>query len=203
MYHSHIGSWKQVLSVLSEVLKSWVTTTTKANIRCPNARLRFLNWKYSWTDSMAVFSNILPGSHSQSPHKEAANQGQPLSLDEVIHQIQSTTNTHGQLNHVLKTQLGPKDVRDTILASTLSNGSDPINELDTKTHTLGLLYILWAIVSGYISFMYWNCLQSCASFNTYICASQLAVHQSLYGRIRHWPSGPRTRSTYVDLYRHV
>lgn len=99
--------------------------------------------------SITVLSNFLgSGSSSAKDHSNNTSNSnnnvgaQPLSLDEIVHQILSTSSNYGQLNHAIKNQSVPKDIRDTILASTLSNGHDPISVLDARNHTLGLLYIL-------------------------------------------------------------
>ncbi|KAH9886665.1 hypothetical protein C8Q73DRAFT_714825 [Cubamyces lactineus] len=64
------------------------------------------------------------------------------SLDDVLQQI-TTSNNPSALNHYLKT-FAPKESRDTILASTLSSGQDPLSVLDPQSNTLGYLYILSA-----------------------------------------------------------
>ncbi|KAI0350548.1 hypothetical protein OH77DRAFT_1463574 [Trametes cingulata] len=64
------------------------------------------------------------------------------SLDDVFNQITSTSSP-GSLHHYLKS-FAPKEVRDTILASTLSSGQDPLAILDPQRNTLGFLYILSA-----------------------------------------------------------
>ncbi|KAM5541026.1 hypothetical protein V8D89_005337 [Ganoderma adspersum] len=72
-------------------------------------------------------------------HAGASGHGLP-SLDDVLTQI--TTNAHNLASY-LKT-FAPRDVRETILASTLGSGQDPLAVLDPQTNTLGFLYILSA-----------------------------------------------------------
>ncbi|KAI0820144.1 hypothetical protein BC628DRAFT_1399117 [Trametes gibbosa] len=64
------------------------------------------------------------------------------SLDDVLQQITTSTNPN-TLHHYLKS-FAPKEVRDVILASTLSSGQDPLSALDPERNTLGFLYILSA-----------------------------------------------------------
>ncbi|KAI9058652.1 hypothetical protein FKP32DRAFT_1596958 [Trametes sanguinea] len=68
--------------------------------------------------------------------------GGNASLDDVLNQI-TTTNNLNSLNHYLKT-FAPKESRDTILASILATGQDPLSVLDPQRNTLGYLYILSA-----------------------------------------------------------
>ena len=63
-----------------------------------------------------------------------------MALDSLLTQI-TTSDNPAALNHVLK-NFAPKDVRDTILASTLSDGGDPLTVLDVVQNTIGVLYIL-------------------------------------------------------------
>ena len=63
------------------------------------------------------------------------------SLDDVLTHITTATNPN-TLNHYLKS-FAPKDVRETILASTLGSGQDPLTVLDPSRNTLGYLYILY------------------------------------------------------------
>ncbi|KAG6905592.1 hypothetical protein DXG01_001811, partial [Tephrocybe rancida] len=67
------------------------------------------------------------------------------SLDTILTQI-TTSNNATALNHSLRTNL-PKESRDTILASTLSSGQDPLTVLDMRENTLGVLWILAARLS--------------------------------------------------------
>lgn len=78
-----------------------------------------------------------PGSSSAN---QGSNDGSLLNLDAIIGQI-TTSNNLVALNHTLK-NFAPKDVRDTILASTLSNGQDPLTVLHLGNNTLGIIYIL-------------------------------------------------------------
>lgn len=66
----------------------------------------------------------------------------PPSLDVVVVEI-TNANNYSQLSHSLRT-FAPNDVRDTILAGSLSNGQDPLTVLDMTQHTIGVLYILCA-----------------------------------------------------------
>ncbi|KAI8996251.1 hypothetical protein BD414DRAFT_477249 [Trametes punicea] len=68
--------------------------------------------------------------------------GASASLDDVLSQI-TTSSSPSSLNQYLRS-FAPKESRDTILASTLSSGQDPLTVLDTRTNTLGILYILSA-----------------------------------------------------------
>ncbi|KAJ6541628.1 hypothetical protein B0H19DRAFT_958820 [Mycena capillaripes] len=65
-----------------------------------------------------------------------------LSLDRILNEI-TTTNNLAALNHTLKNGL-PKESRETILASPLASGQDPLTVLDMRQNTLGVLYILSA-----------------------------------------------------------
>ncbi|RDB18413.1 COP9 signalosome complex subunit 3 [Hypsizygus marmoreus] len=67
------------------------------------------------------------------------------SLDGILNQI-TTSNNPNALNHTLRNAL-PKESRDTILASSLSGGQDPLSVLDMRENTLGVLYILAARLS--------------------------------------------------------
>ncbi|KAG6860267.1 hypothetical protein C0995_013511 [Termitomyces sp. Mi166 len=62
------------------------------------------------------------------------------SLDTILSLI-TTSNNASALNHTLRTNLS-KESRDTILASTLSSGQDPLTVLDMRENTLGVLWIL-------------------------------------------------------------
>ncbi|GLB41148.1 putative cop9 signalosome complex subunit 3 [Lyophyllum shimeji] len=64
------------------------------------------------------------------------------SLDSIINQI-TTSNSPAALNHTLRNAL-PKESRDIILASALSNNQDPLAILDMRENTVGVLYILAA-----------------------------------------------------------
>ena len=75
-----------------------------------------------------------------SSSSAGAGDGTLLSLDNILTQI-TTCNNLAALNHTLK-HFASKDVRDTILASTLSGGQDPLSVLDVVRNTLGVLYIL-------------------------------------------------------------
>ncbi|KAG6819781.1 hypothetical protein H0H93_008696 [Arthromyces matolae] len=68
-----------------------------------------------------------------------------MSLDAVLNQI-TTSNNADALNSYLKSNLS-KDTRDTILASLLSSGQDPLTVLDMRQNTLGVLWILAARLS--------------------------------------------------------
>ncbi|KIM38050.1 hypothetical protein M413DRAFT_448084 [Hebeloma cylindrosporum] len=65
-------------------------------------------------------------------------------IDHVLGQITSSNNI-ANLNHTLKTGLQSKE---TVLSSFLSNGQDPLQVLDVRTHTLGALYILSSRLSA-------------------------------------------------------
>ena len=68
------------------------------------------------------------------------NNGSLVTLDNIFSEI-TTSNNPGALNHALR-NCASKEVRDTILASTLSNGQDPLSVLDVGSNTVGILYIL-------------------------------------------------------------
>ncbi|KAF5383247.1 hypothetical protein D9615_004842 [Tricholomella constricta] len=76
------------------------------------------------------------------PTQTMAPQPAPESLDSILTQI-TTSNSPGALNHTLRNAL-PKESRDTILASALASGQDPLSVLDVRENTLGVLYILAA-----------------------------------------------------------
>jgi len=67
------------------------------------------------------------------------------SLDDLINQITASVDLAAlsQMNQTLKS-FAPKDVRETILSSTMSGGADPLMVLNAKDHTLGYLWILSA-----------------------------------------------------------
>ncbi|KAG8216616.1 hypothetical protein J3R82DRAFT_6804, partial [Butyriboletus roseoflavus] len=65
-----------------------------------------------------------------------------VSLVNVITAI-TTAVSPSQLNQQLKA-FAPKEVRDVILASLLSDGQDPLSVLDIQANTLGILHILAA-----------------------------------------------------------
>ncbi|KAJ8701401.1 hypothetical protein PTI98_000191 [Pleurotus ostreatus] len=64
------------------------------------------------------------------------------SLDSIIQQI-TTSNNIRALDQTLRNSL-PKEARETILASMLPGGQDPLAILDPRANTLGVLYILSA-----------------------------------------------------------
>ena len=64
--------------------------------------------------------------------------------DSIVGQITTATNINS-LNNALKTGIS-KDPRETQLVSFLSNGQDPLTVLDVEAHTLGVLFILWALI---------------------------------------------------------
>lgn len=64
------------------------------------------------------------------------------SLDVVVVEI-TNANNYSQLSHSLRT-FAPNDVRDTILAGSLTNGQDSLTVLDITQHTIGVLHILCA-----------------------------------------------------------
>lgn len=63
-----------------------------------------------------------------------------VSLNNVLTAI-TTATSPSQLNHNLKS-FAPKEVREVVLASLLSDGQDPLTVLDIQVNTLGILYIL-------------------------------------------------------------
>ena len=63
-----------------------------------------------------------------------------ISLHNVIAAITTATSL-SQLNQYLKA-FAPKEVREIILASFLSDGQDPLSVLDMQANTLGIFYIL-------------------------------------------------------------
>ncbi|KAG5641555.1 hypothetical protein DXG03_004782 [Asterophora parasitica] len=71
-----------------------------------------------------------------------APQSAPESLDSILTQITTSTKP-ATLNQILRNAL-PKESRDTILASALGSGQDPLSVLDVRENTLGVLYILAA-----------------------------------------------------------
>jgi len=80
-------------------------------------------------------SKIPPLSLSMSSSNTA------VFIDHVLGQITSSNNVVS-LNHALKTGL-QRESKETVLCSFLSNGQDPLQILDVRAHTLGVLYILW------------------------------------------------------------
>ncbi|KAH9946478.1 hypothetical protein B0H21DRAFT_417091 [Amylocystis lapponica] len=80
-------------------------------------------------------------SQSGPSGSSTANDGL-ASLDSLLAHI-TTSDNPSTLNSLLKS-CAPKDVRDTILASTLADGGDPLTVLDAERNTIGFLYILSA-----------------------------------------------------------
>ncbi|KAI1791382.1 hypothetical protein LXA43DRAFT_1011288 [Ganoderma leucocontextum] len=72
-------------------------------------------------------------------HAGASGHGLP-SLDDVLTQI--TTHSPNLASYLRS--FAPREVRETILASTLGSGQDPLTVLDPQRNTLGFLYILSA-----------------------------------------------------------
>ncbi|KAL0958361.1 hypothetical protein HGRIS_000503 [Hohenbuehelia grisea] len=68
------------------------------------------------------------------------------ALDSLVAQIVASNN-YPALEHTIRNGL-PKDSRETILASALSSGQDPLTVLDLRAHTLGVLYIISARLQG-------------------------------------------------------
>jgi COP9 signalosome complex subunit 3 len=62
------------------------------------------------------------------------------SIDNVVDQITNSNNISA-LNHGIRHAL-PKEIRETVLASALSSGQDPLSVLDVRENTLGVLYIM-------------------------------------------------------------
>ncbi|KIM86905.1 hypothetical protein PILCRDRAFT_815352 [Piloderma croceum F 1598] len=81
-------------------------------------------------------------SSQPGPSQGGTNNGTLVTLDNIFSDI-ITSNHPIALNHTLR-NCAPKDIRDTILASTLSNGQDPLSVLDVRSNTIGILYILSA-----------------------------------------------------------
>ncbi|KAI0945208.1 hypothetical protein AcW1_001483 [Taiwanofungus camphoratus] len=65
-----------------------------------------------------------------------------LSIDVIVTQV-TTSNNASQLNGLLRT-FATNDARDSVLATMLSSGEDPLSVLDAERHTIGYLYILSA-----------------------------------------------------------
>ncbi|KII84533.1 hypothetical protein PLICRDRAFT_45885 [Plicaturopsis crispa FD-325 SS-3] len=79
----------------------------------------------------------------QSQHQSQFYQADATaSLEGLVHQI-TTTNNIGALNHALR-NFAQREVRETVLASLLGGGQDPLTVLDVRVNTLGVLYILSA-----------------------------------------------------------
>jgi len=66
----------------------------------------------------------------------------PPTLDQIL-QDTTTTDDARVLNEKFRS-FTPKEARDSILASTLSSGQDPLSVLDPEKNTIGCLYILVA-----------------------------------------------------------
>ena len=64
----------------------------------------------------------------------------PATMDQVLHDI-TTTEDPKLLNDKLR-HSPSKDARETILASMLQSGQDPLSVLDPERNTIGYLYIL-------------------------------------------------------------
>ncbi len=67
-----------------------------------------------------------------------------LDLDTLIAHITST-NSPRQLNDFLKNI--PNETREVLLASTYSSGQDPLNILNVRNNSLGILYMLCVLES--------------------------------------------------------
>ena len=92
-------------------------------------------------DDLLLVSFLLLSSlpcHRKMSAAGVSGHGLP-SLDDVLTQI---TIHAPNLSSYLKT-FAPKEVRETILASTLGSGQDPLSVLDPHRNTLGYLYILY------------------------------------------------------------
>jgi COP9 signalosome complex subunit 3 len=61
-------------------------------------------------------------------------------MDSVLHLI-TTADSIEVLNYNLRTALA-REIRNTVLASMLASGQDPLSVLDMRANTLGILYIL-------------------------------------------------------------
>ncbi|KAJ4495800.1 hypothetical protein C8J55DRAFT_553560 [Lentinula edodes] len=73
------------------------------------------------------------------------------SIDGLIQQI-TTSNNLEALAHTLRTSgASGRDVREFILASSLSSGQDPLSVLDIRNNTLGVMYILSARLHMYFN----------------------------------------------------
>jgi hypothetical protein len=72
----------------------------------------------------------------------ATGADQPVSLETIIQQITTPTVALSSLAHTLRT-FAPAEIRETILASILPGGQDPLELLDPSVNTLGLLYLLY------------------------------------------------------------
>jgi COP9 signalosome complex subunit 3 len=66
-----------------------------------------------------------------------------LDLETLIARIISSPSPR-TLNDYLRSI--PADTREVILASTLPSGQDPLNVLDVRANTLGVVYILYALL---------------------------------------------------------
>ncbi|TCD64034.1 hypothetical protein EIP91_004668 [Steccherinum ochraceum] len=85
-------------------------------------------------------ANAATGGQGQGGHHDAS-----VTLDHILEDI-TTTQDPKALSDKLK-HFTPREARDTILASTLSSGQDPLSVLDPATNTIGYLYILAARLS--------------------------------------------------------
>ncbi|KAJ3715066.1 hypothetical protein EV361DRAFT_451879 [Lentinula raphanica] len=73
------------------------------------------------------------------------------SIDGLVQQI-TTSNNVEVLAHTLRnTAASGRDVREFILASSMSSGQDPLSVLDLRINTLGVLYILSARLNMYLN----------------------------------------------------
>ncbi|KAJ4490204.1 hypothetical protein J3R30DRAFT_3419999 [Lentinula aciculospora] len=73
------------------------------------------------------------------------------SIDGLVQQI-TTSDDLEALAHTLRTPgASGRDVREFILASSLSSGQDPLSVLDLRINTLGVLYILSARLNIYLN----------------------------------------------------
>ena len=76
------------------------------------------------------------------------------SLDAIINQITTATNPMA-LNYTFRTAI-PKESRDTILASALAGGQDPLGVLDMRQNTLGVLYIMYVLSFSFLPVRVYN-----------------------------------------------
>ncbi|KAJ3736692.1 hypothetical protein DFJ43DRAFT_518661 [Lentinula guzmanii] len=73
------------------------------------------------------------------------------SIDGLVQQI-TTSNNLEALAHTLRTSgTSGRDVREFILASSMSSGQDPLSVLDLRNNTLGVMYILSARLNIYLN----------------------------------------------------
>ena len=73
-----------------------------------------------------------------------------IHIDPLLTQLTAPNTSINNLSSLLKNGI-PRETRETVLSSFLSNGQDPLMLLDVRSNTLAVLYILWVAIHLYPS----------------------------------------------------